>query len=961
MNRLLRLGVLIWGVYGATGNTSSAGPETTAATPSTTTTTHATPRTSSTTFYDTAGLSSKLGNATCPSRTVNYITHTLPRQCLRTDRVPHNATHIAASNSTETVSTNVGTYQDAGSTTPTAHIDPSTPGPSNETSSVDIETVDTGVSTTTTTSTVTSSTEVTSTAKTALEPSVAVAEEADSPLDNANFLSFEEWKKQNLAKTGQSPDDVGHGQLVDPHRPRPGINNALDTLGEESEINLDFSGFGGGAQMSIPDGPQSHASAPASAHDGPSGSVVSRSKDAGKTCKERTNYASFDCSATVLKSNKECKSASSVLVENKDSYMLNKCSADNKFFIVELCDDIQIDTIVLANYEFFSSSFRHFRVSVSDRYPVKMDKWKDLGTFEAMNVRDIQAFLIENPLIWAKYLRIEFLTHYGTEYYCPVSLLRVHGTTMIEDYRHAEDLARGENEEEIALEPDVSAVPPVAEGSGETTDHSAGQPISTVNEPMTNDLKEQTAPTATISSAVEELSPEETNASSNSTGLTFDGSAPPMQVGVHELPNSNMTCRSSTVTSEAHLFTTPCESSAASHVGDAAVDSSVLNGIPANSTSAPASRSNNSESGIPAAVTNTTTAENPAQSQNETQTNLSTSLGSGENSTSLGTVTTMGENANSTSVNTPTINTARATASPSMGSQPPQPSSQESFFKSFAKRLTQLESNSTLSLQYIEEQSRILRDAFSKVEKRQLSTTSNFLSQLNGTVMAELHGFRQAYDQLWQSTVIELEAQREAYQREMLALSARLTLVADELVWQKRLGMVQSTLLLLCLALVLFGRGGGGYMEMPLMQQMMNRSTAALRSGWESPPNSPSPDSRSPVSLFRRKLWRSKTEPVAGAHTLTDSEVSRPQSKEGPAFLVEPPSPALRGPQSDCDDERDEDSSPDMSRKEPSGDAMHVQSTVSPKKNRKKPKKPANWPIGNGGGPNERPKSPLAS
>ncbi len=37
---------------------------------------------------------------------------------------------------------------------------------------------------------------------------------------------------------------------------------------------------------------------------------------------------------------------------------------------------------------------RTFRVSVSDRYPVKSEKWKDLGIFEARNSREIQAFLI---------------------------------------------------------------------------------------------------------------------------------------------------------------------------------------------------------------------------------------------------------------------------------------------------------------------------------------------------------------------------------------------------------------------------------------------------------------------------------------------------------------------------------------------------------------------------------------
>ena len=174
--------------------------------------------------------------------------------------------------------------------------------------------------------------------------------------------------------------------------------------------------------------------------------------------------------------------------------------------------------------------------------------------------------------------------------------------------------------------------------------------------------------------------------------------------------------------------------------------------------------------------------------------------------------------------------------------------------------------------------------------------------------MTELRGFRQAYDQLWQSTVIELDGQREQYQREMLMLSERVRIVGEELLWQKRIGIVQSTLLLLCLGFVLFARTGTqGYLEVPLMQQMMNKSSAALsRAGWESPPDagspSPSPGRRSPVGVLRRKLWRSATEPgpVPTDGTGTDSRPdskdglefdSRPESRDGPAVTLEPPTP----------------------------------------------------------------------
>lgn len=60
------------------------------------------------------------------------------------------------------------------------------------------------------------------------------------------------------------------------------------------------------------------------------------SKDAGKTCKERFSYASFDAGATIVKSHQGAKNSKAVLIENKDTYMLSKCEIENKFLIIEL-------------------------------------------------------------------------------------------------------------------------------------------------------------------------------------------------------------------------------------------------------------------------------------------------------------------------------------------------------------------------------------------------------------------------------------------------------------------------------------------------------------------------------------------------------------------------------------------------------------------------------------------------
>jgi hypothetical protein len=838
---------------------------------------------------------SATSNATCPSRTINYITHTLPQQCLRTDRASVTAGNLSDTASSISVTTSTPASGVSNGTKDHVKIASQSVATSGNTDPKS-ETVP-----------IEKSSAITETSTAIVHETES---ETDSPLDNANFLSFEDWKRQNLVKAGQSPENIGvRSQALNGERKRPGINNALDTLGEESEIELDFSGFGA-SHDDINERSSSSASNSAEAQGSPS-PPTARSKDAGKTCKERTNYASFDCAATILKNNPESKSGSSVLVENKDSYMLNKCSAGNKFLIVELCNDILVDTIVLANYEFFSSIFRHFRISVSDRYPVKMEKWKDLGTFEARNTREVQAFLIENPLIWARYLRIEFLTHYGNEYYCPVSLLRVHGTTMMDEFRHQEEIARGESQdEEVVADPDVpvqtpipqeapTASPEAQESTVEAITSSDPQPSETSHEPHARSVHEKVDLTENVEEDVGQCS------ASPDLLRPFDFAA-------LEYPS----CR---IEEQRQVLKTATASMGASNTSTLSTPQALSSPVRLSNSMTTAANPEDSKSQVPSSgAQGDTSSTIPGSNGKVDNANSSTNANRPSTSSTSSTVVVPPvsrprEEAASSSVprsSTPTSNSTRAAPS-STTAHPAQPSTQESFFKSVHKRLQQLESNSTLSLQYIEEQSRILRDAFSKVEKRQLTSTTNFLAHLNSTVMGELQGFRQSYDQLWQSTVIELEGQREQYQREMLALSTRLTLVADELVWQKRMGIVQSTLLLLCLALALFSRtGNSALVEMPLLQQMMNRSQAALRSGWESPngsrsPEDRSPENRSPVSLFRKKLWRHSVEPGSG-HA-TDATDSRPESRDamlaGLDVTLRPPTPPDHGSESEDEGE----------------------------------------------------------
>lgn len=220
--------------------------------------------------------------------------------------------------------------------------------------------------------------------------------------ESCKFVSFEEWKKLKQAEHAEHKSE-----------------STATTSSLTKELPL-------ASEKALID-PHKNATVPKPAN----------VEDQGKTYKDKFNYASVNCAATVVKTNSEAKGASAILTEVKDSYLINKCSSPNKFVVIELCQDILINTVVIGNYELFSSMFKDLKFLVSDRFPV-VDGWRELGQFEAQNIRDVQSFEIKNPLIWARYLKIDVLSHYGNEFYCPISLVRVHGTTMMEEVKNTD-------------------------------------------------------------------------------------------------------------------------------------------------------------------------------------------------------------------------------------------------------------------------------------------------------------------------------------------------------------------------------------------------------------------------------------------------------------------------------------------------------------------------------------------
>lgn len=775
-----------------------------------------------------------LGSSTglCEARTINYITHTLPQLCLPTawsasqQMAPGNATTTAtgapsSGSASATATATQNTHPEEASAQNSTKADAST----DQNAQQEKQGTNDG------------------------DTAAKQAEEDAEDLATGSFMSFDEWKAMMLKKSGQDLADLKDRKRREAREADPNVGGGLDGWGEDGEISLDFDVLSDKiSEMTATDSSR----AGTASTDAPSAEVQDttvydngvahyrRPKDAGKTCKERFSYSSFDGGATVLKTSPGAQNSKAILVENKDSYMLFTCSQENKFVIVELSEDILVDTVVLANFEFFSSMIRSFRISVSDKYPVKMEKWKDVGTFQARNSRDIQSFLVENPKIWAKYIRIEFLSHYGNEYYCPVSLLRVHGTRMLDSWKDAEAGLEDDEPAETISGPEAV---PEEESMHQSLPETEAEPTNAA-EPAAPVAPNELSPGQKLSPWYPPLF----NDSSHDTcGIGTPTTTETLDVSPSAFPNSSIpsSSRSAPSTKDAGVSATAANSTAASTAASSPSPSSSSISAEANSNASTSSvpRPSTTNRAADTGVNTTQTIQKNAEADSprssvippkpsaSSKTQNSPSSKSGTKQSAVGQSSSQSSKTNSQNKN------ATSTSS----SAPASPTVQESFFKSVSKRLQFLESNTTLSLQYIEEQSKFLQEALKKMERKQISRVDSFLDNLNSTVFSELRRVRQDYDQIWQSTVIALETQREQSQRDIIALR-------DEVIFQKRMAIFQSVLLLCCLVLVVFSRGvfgGGGVSadQWPIAStsQFINSYLGSPR--W--PPGSPQSISRS--------------------------------------------------------------------------------------------------------------------
>ena len=178
---------------------------------------------------------------------------------------------------------------------------------------------------------------------------------------------------------------------------------------------------------------------------------IERESEKAKQKTNTFNFASFDSGAIVLSKSDGIKSAKSILINRRDKYMMMPCELKDKWFIIQLSEDIVIDKIQLLNYEHYSSNFKHIQIygkTSSDNDDAiindqdnddnnnninKQQDWILISDFILKNQNE--NFITFTEKNWVRLLKIEILSYYGNEYYCTVTQIRVFGSTMLPHWK----------------------------------------------------------------------------------------------------------------------------------------------------------------------------------------------------------------------------------------------------------------------------------------------------------------------------------------------------------------------------------------------------------------------------------------------------------------------------------------------------------------------------------------------
>ena len=183
----------------------------------------------------------------------------------------------------------------------------------------------------------------------------------------------------------------------------------------------------------------------------------------------KINFASVSAGAVVLEKCKASKGYGNLLSDDKDKYGIAPCS-EKKWLIIGLSEDVLVRTIVMENYEKYSSLLHEFQVLGSTSYP--SSSWHDFGVYAAEAKLGAQEFNLTTPA-WARYLKFRFLSQHGSEFYCTLSQIKVYGSTVLETFKREVEISELEMlnmRNSIQMETELHAAnPPAAPTSPDLT------------------------------------------------------------------------------------------------------------------------------------------------------------------------------------------------------------------------------------------------------------------------------------------------------------------------------------------------------------------------------------------------------------------------------------------------------------------------------------------------------------
>ncbi|KAG0380600.1 hypothetical protein BGX24_006927 [Mortierella sp. AD032] len=648
------------------------------------------------------------------------------------------------------------------------------------------------------------------------------------PQPERHILSYEQWRKQVLEKKNKPAEVVERKQ----RKRKPYQENTVDVaIGGEEEIGFVFPNLDSGNNKGADERAQLVGD---QLGNGPDLKLAAgRDKEwikseYAKDPKDRFNHASATCAASVVKACKDATSITAILNEGKDNYMLNRCSTKDKFFVVELCEEILVDTFILGNYEFFSSTFKDFVVSVN-RYPPRDDGWSILGQFQARNTRDAQVFKPTVPQL-ATYIRFDFVNHYGNEYYCPVTLLRVYGATALEQLKQEEEEEKRLAEEEKRRAELEKAKQAAMEAEDEDDEDNSDEPE--VIEETTDTTTETTKDHSTIPLDHAETIRSDTSSPDkpvetpqSSAGPTVPSGSPDIklpQVVLDEEPSQPTQIKEGA--DHKDVEETHADHHSSSENSVTAQPTFVLPEWPTEDFDEelfkedhPAHHGSGAPDSTPNSIGETMTITTDQPPSDILLPLPSTTPASMQNDDDwmngdLGMITLSPKNKPA-----PTLKPQSSSKAPSAGlgtpgghssatdsSAHPQPtlhSSQESVYKNIVNRLKALELNSSLSYQYLEEQSNVFNEVLESSEQK----INQLVTHLN-EAHRRLETLGRKYDQLAYSYRSHVEVDGERRRQEFINLSSQVHLLGTQLVFQRHLFVVGAISLISIIAFIAITR-----------------------------------------------------------------------------------------------------------------------------------------------------------